>query len=457
LPKPTSPLKVTALAASAQPGGTERVLLDFANRAFEHDVALRVLTPREGPLVNILNKIGVPAQVVPASQLLLRGSQREGRLWTLPPALLSLAGWSRQLAAHPFVREAAVIYSVAFKTHVAATLARLHPSVWHLHEYPPTRTGWIWRQLMHRVPDRMIAVSDAVGEAWGRPGDIHFAADHAAPDEHGKREAENGKRLMVVRNGVNLDRFKPRERTGWIHDELGIPRDHRLIGMPGVFARWKGHLEVLEAFGAIAQELPDVHLVIVGGSIYDTAAEERYGATLKQATGEWETTSPSGGKWEAVEGSGEWQVPQGSGSGTEDVGESFPRVHMLPFQREIELAYPEFDVAVHYSLRPEGFGRVVVEAMACGVPIVAADEGGPREILGGGIGPRREAGWLAEPRNPAALARILRSALSLPTDVLRSVGAAGRIRAEDHFSARGFAARVAQVLTDTAQIPTGPE
>jgi glycosyltransferase involved in cell wall biosynthesis len=222
--------------------------------------------------------------------------------------------------------------------------------------------------------------------------------------------------------------------------------------MPGVFARWKGQLEVLEAFGAIAAEFPDVHLVIVGGSIYDTAAEEQYGETLRRATGEWEIATSSGGRWEAVERSGEWQIPP---QGDVDDGEAlpasrFPRVHMLPFQREIELTYPEFDVAVHYSLRPEGFGRVVVEAMACGVPIVAADEGGPQEILGGGIGPRREAGWLVEPRNPAALARILRSALGLPREVLRSIGAAGRVRAEDHFSARGFAARVARVLTETA-------
>jgi len=57
----TLPLRVTALAASAQLGGTERVLLDFAARAFEHDVVLRVLTPKDGPLIDILNQIGVPA------------------------------------------------------------------------------------------------------------------------------------------------------------------------------------------------------------------------------------------------------------------------------------------------------------------------------------------------------------------------------------------------------------
>ncbi len=442
----TTPLKVTALAASAQLGGTERVLLDFANRAFEQDVALRVLTPRDGPLVTILNKIGVPAEVVEAPEILLRASQREGRLWSLPPALLAMRRWAKQLAAHPFVADAEVFYSVAFKTHVAATLARLHPVLWHLHEFPPARTGWVWRRVAGRAPDSMVAVTDAVAEAWKRDG-----------------------RVAVVHNGVNLDRFRPRDRTGWIHEQLGIPADHRLIGMPAVFARWKGQLEVLEAFARIADELPDVHLVIVGGSIYDTVAEREYGAELERATGEFLIQTPSGGVWEPLEpGSGEWRVPtsesgeggsaEGSPASTaEDTGGTgpvpgtrLPRVHMMPFQREIELAYPEFELTVHYSLRPEPFGRVVVESMACGVPIVAADEGGPCEIVGDGIGPRREGGWLAPPRDPASLARILSSALGLPTEVLQSVGAAGRIRAEDHFSARAFSARLAGVLKETA-------
>ena len=464
-----TPLRVTALAASAQLGGTERVLLDFANRAFEHDVALRVLTPRDGPLVTILNKIGVPAETVPAPERLLRGSQREGGLWSLPPALLAMRGWAKRIANHPFVTDAEVVYTIAFKTHVAGALARLHPVVWHLHEFPPSKTGWVWRMLMGRVPDRMIAVSDAVGEAWGGPGEVLYADEGKRPG-NGKRET-TGKRIVVVRNGVNLDRFQPRERTGWIHDALAIPREHRIIGMPAVFARWKGQLEVLEAFAQIADEFPDAHLVIVGGSIYDTVAERQYGEQLEHATGEWEFTTSSGGKWEAVEGSGEWRVPAeqtepgdagnrktgnvgppgtGKGGSGPIPGTCLPRVHILPFQKEIELAYPEFEFTIHYSLRPEPFGRVIVESMACGVPIVAADEGGPREIVGDGIGPRREAGWLAEPRNPTELARILRSALSLPTEVLGSIGAAGRERAEDNFSSRAFSAGLAEVLKETA-------
>ena len=377
------------------------MLLDFANLAFEHDIALRVLTPCDGPLVEILNKIGVEAQVVQAPRKLLRGSQQPGSLGSIPGALWGLRAWSRKLVRHPFIRDADVVYSVSFKPNVALGIRHVHPMLWHIHEFPPATTGRIWRMLAKRLPDAVVVNSAVVGEAWTQSEDGAF-----------------GDRVTVLRNGVNLDRFRPRQPGGWIHRELRLPPEARLVGMPAVFARWKGQFEVIDAFDLIRDEFPDTHLVLIGGSIYDTVAEERYGWELKSRV---------------------------------ERDHSAKRVHLLPFQREIELTYPEFCLAVHYSLRPEPFGRVITEAMACGVPVIAADEGGPVDILGEGIGARREAGWLAKPRQPEELARILRSALRLPHEVLASVGDAGRHRAEDVFSARKFAKDLSNVLKGVAK------
>jgi len=302
-------VRITAVAASAQLGGTERVLLDFAARAFEHDLNLRVLTPRDGPLIAILNEIGVPAQVVPASERMLAGSQRAGHLWSLPGSIAGLIAWARALDRHEFFEDADAIYTVAFKAHLAVAWLRRHPAVWHLHEYPPALTGTGWRVLSRYLPDAVIANSEATARAWMG-------------------------RATVVPNGVDLDRFHPRPRSSWIHERLGIPRSHRIVGMPAVFARWKGQIEVIKAFSAIRNPLSDVHLVFVGGSIYDTVSEREYGDELVAAI------------------SGE-------------------RIHLLPFQPKIELVYPEFDLVLHYSLRPEPFGRVILEAMASGVPVIA--------------------------------------------------------------------------------------
>jgi glycosyltransferase involved in cell wall biosynthesis len=414
------------------------MLLDFANRAFEHDIALRVITPLKGPLVQILKNIGVPTEVVPAPELMLKGSDQVKRISSFPPAAAGLWRWARILRKHEFIRDADVAYSTSFKAHLALAIARRHPVVWHLHEFPPEGMSRMWSWLAGRVPEAVVANSHVVGEAWKKQG-----------AGSGKRGAAD--RFVVIPNGINLDRFKPAARTFWIHERLGIPRDHKIIGMPSVLARWKGQMEVIKAFGEIADEFQDVHLVIVGGSIYDTLAERAYAKELsvevdRAATGEWQVVTMGSGD-PAV------NVERGAGGGepaAEPPRSLLPRVHMLPFQSKIENTYPEFDLAVHYSTRPEPFGRVVVEAMACGIPVVAANEAGPIEILGGGIGQRREAGWLAEPRDPAALAQTLRSALNLPTEVMHSIGEAGRRRAEDYYSWRRFAADVAGVLKGAA-------
>ncbi len=410
---------MTAVAASAQLGGTERVLLDFAARAFEHDVALRVLVPKSGPLVDILNELGVPTQVVPASARLLRGSQRPGALISLPFAIAGLKAWGRALLAHPFVRDTDVLYSVAFKAHVA-TAPWDGPIVWHLHEFPPALTGLFWKQLARRTPAALIANSQAVGVAWGGRHDGMTERRNGGRTEgmsispSFRPSVLPSLRLSVIPNGVDLDRFRPRERTFWMHDRLGIPHDDRLIGMPAVLARWKGQLEVLDAFAQAGDQLPEAHLVFVGGSIYDTAAERAYERVLRTAIGQRRR-------------------------------DGVDRVHLVPFQAKIELVYPELDLAVHYSTRPEAFGRVVLEAMACAVPIIAAAEGGPREVV-------TEGGWLVEPRNPEALAAAMVGALGMAPDSLRQLGAQGRVRAEDHYSARRFAREVAEVMWEVKSV-----
>jgi glycosyltransferase involved in cell wall biosynthesis len=379
-------LRVTAITVSAELGGTERVLLDFAARAFESDILLRVLAPRHGPLIRILGELGVPAEVAPGPATMVHESRAGRRLVAGSLALPGLRAWARRLRRHPLMRDADVVYSVAFKAHLA-TIGAAAPVVWHLHEFPPSVTAPLWKVLA-RQPAALIANSQAVARAWGR----------GAP----------ARQITTVPNGVDLDRFQPRERTGWIHEHLGIPRDAPLIGMPAVLARWKGQLAVLDAFAAIADQFPAAHLVFVGGVVYGTAAERAFERDLLNAI----TARRLGGP---------------------------AHIHRLAFQPKVELVYPELDAVVHYSTRPEPFGRVVLEGMACGIPVLAAAEGGPREILTDG-------GWLVEPRNPAALARALAVALRLPPETRKEIGQQGRVRAEDRYSARRFAREVGGVL-----------
>jgi len=169
-----------------------------------------------------------------------------------------------------------------------------------------------------------------------------------------------------------------------------------------------------EAFERAAAELPYAHLVLVGGPIYDTAAERGYGEELVRRVG------------------------RSSLPGTGAPRPLTDRIHFVKFQEEPWRLYPEFDLVVHFSTRPEPFGRVIVEAMACGRPVIAAAAGGPTEIVEDGV-----TGWLTEPGDVPALSRRMIEAFAADTT---SVGTAARRRAETSFSADRYAAEVARVL-----------
>jgi len=400
---PGAPIRVACVSVSAALGGSEWVLLDFASRAQASGIDATVVLPKAGPLGDALAAVGVPVVIAPADAALLEMTQRA---MLTPDGLLrfgrGIARWSGEIARAlqpltPAGERAPLLYSNGFKAHLACALVRGPRHVWHLHEFPPDRLAIAWRALSAALPDARIANSEAVAAAW---------------------EMSGLARPSVVANGVDLARFAPAPKSWWIHDQLGLDHGARLIGMPAVFARWKGHLKVVEAFERAATRLDDVHLVLVGGPIYDTTAEKGYAEELVR------------------------RVRRSSSGGTKAEPLS-DRIHFLKFHPEPWRLYPEFDLVVHFSTRPEPFGRVIAEAMASGVPVIAADAGGPREIVEDGV-----TGWRVPPGDVQALAAKMVEMMQADTGPMRT---AARHAAEERFSADRFAREVAQVLRRVAE------
>lgn len=163
-------------------------------------------------------------------------------------------------------------------------------------------------------------------------------------------------RVAVLRNGVDLDRFRPLDRDA-ARAAFGV--SGKVILSVGNIIELKGHHLVLEAL----QELLDWTLMIAGDGP-DRAWLERLAGTL------------------GVTG----------------------RVHFLGAMRQEDLvwAYNAADVLVLASRR-EGMPNVVLEALACGTPVVATAVGGVAEVL---EAPR--VGRLVGMRTPAAIAAALR-------------------------------------------------
>jgi glycosyltransferase involved in cell wall biosynthesis len=195
------------------------------------------------------------------------------------------------------------------------------------------------------------------------------------------------RQATVIPNAVDLELFQPSEKA---HRES----NGRLrVGFAGQWIARKGIQELLEAWQALKSVLPGCELHVVGG--------------------------PS--VWKNV-------------SGVMDAEEVAKRVEHME-QRELircggalpRSAMPAFwgavDVAVVPSLY-EPFGLVALEALACGVPVIASAVGGLREIVADG-----ECGLLVPPGDVGALARALR--LLLTNEPLRRRLAAGaRLRAQ---------------------------
>ncbi len=402
-PAEAGPLTVACVSVSAALGGSEWCLLDVLRHAGDHGLRAVLVVPKEGPLADQARAEGITTAVAAAPDDLLalsqRGSLGAGTLVTLVTGLRSWAAAIRRASHEALGGAPAVLYSNGFKAHLAGMFIRGPRHVWHLHEFPPEGIGLVWRALAGYLPAAAIANSRAVADAWR-------IALGAAP--------------TVVLNGVDLDRFRPSARTWWLHDSLELSHDAHLVGMPAIFARWKGHLQVVEAFEQAAARLDDAHLLLAGGAIYDTSAERGFAEELVRRVG------------------------RASVAGTPRI--LHDRIHFVKHQREPWRLYPEFDVTVHFSTRPEPFGRVVAESLACGVPPIAARAGGPVEIVDDGA-----TGWLVSLGDVAALAATMVRAVRLDAGERERMRTACRRAAEERFDARRFAAEVAGVLRRTAR------
>jgi glycosyltransferase involved in cell wall biosynthesis len=104
------------------------------------------------------------------------------------------------------------------------------------------------------------------------------------------------------------------------------------------------------------------------------------------------------------------------------------RIHIQPFRPDIGDFFRLCDIVVVPSRFAEPFGRMAIEAMACGRPVVAAAHGGLTEIITDGVN-----GRLFAPGDAAALAAVVRELIDSP-GMRHRLGAQGARDAVERFS-----------------------
>ncbi len=202
--------------------------------------------------------------------------------------------------------------------------------------------------------------------------------------------------VRVVYNPVDLHRFDPAAVDGHaIRRELGIAADASVLAVIAQLTPWKGQDDAIRTVAALSSLAPHTILLLVGsakfagsGTQFDNRAYER---TLHRLVGEL-----------------------GLGD----------RVRFLGERSDVPAVLAATDVLLLPSWR-EAFGRIAIEAMAIGVPVLASEVGGPAEIVREG-----RDGLLLPPRRPGVWAAALGQ---LVTDRERrsAMGREARERARD--------------------------
>ncbi|MGQ9685782.1 MAG: glycosyltransferase [Thiobacillaceae bacterium] len=210
-------------------------------------------------------------------------------------------------------------------------------------------------QAVFQQADKVIAVADSLRQ---------LALSLGLPADKG----------IVVGNGVDTTRFQPVDRQT-ARARCKLPAQAKVLVTVGALVERKGFHRVIDCLPALMAQHPDLYYLIVGGA------------------------SPEGD----MEAELRAQVAR--------LGLS-ERVRFLGPVPPEDLKWPlsAADVFV-LATRNEGWANVILEAMACGLPVVATDVGGNREVVA-----RESLGSIVPSSDQAALTRALDEALARDWD-----------------------------------------
>jgi glycosyltransferase involved in cell wall biosynthesis len=363
-------LRVVYLDHCALLSGGELALLRLLPALDEVDA--HVVLAQDGPLVPKLLEAGISVEVVPMPEGARDVHRDRVRVGRLPVAqALQAIGYTCRLAWHLRRLRPDVVHTNSLKAAlyggVAGRLAGV-PVVWHVRDriaddYLPPAAVRIVKVLARHLPNAVIGNSRATIETLGPT---------PAPQ-------------TVVPSPVRLRSrsVRPTQATSERNPRQGMQR----IGMVGRLAPWKGQHLFLAAFADTFRDSA-VEAVLVGCALF---GEADYEAELRA---------------------------QVTGLGLDG------RVEFRGFRDDVVAELERLDIVVHASVTPEPFGQVVVEAMAMGLPVVAADAGGPAEIVDNGVN-----GLLFPSGDVQALGRAL-ARLSTDAGLRQCLAAAAKERAK---------------------------
>jgi glycosyltransferase involved in cell wall biosynthesis len=378
-----APLRVLFVQTSMPVGGAETLLVNLVRRLDPKRFAPEVVCLKEpGPLGELLAEEGYPVhlgllagkfdlRVLPRLVALLRRRRIDAVVTVGAGDKMFWGRLAARLAGVPVVASA------------------LHSTGW------PDGVGRLNR-LLTPLTDAFIAVAEPHGRFL-----VEF-------------ERFPKRKVRVIPNGVDTDRFAPAPHASAVREELGVGPTTPLVGILAALRPEKNHELFVRAAARVRQVFPEALFVVVGEGP-ERGTIERIGDEL----GLYDPAKPASGS-----------------------------LRLLGNRSDVPAVLAALDVLTltsHNEANPVS----ILEAMSCGIPVVATDVGSVAESVVEG-----QTGYLVAAGDEAALAERV---VGLVSDQLlaKGLGAAGRRRVLERSSLEVMVGGYERLLTELYQQKTG--
>lgn len=226
-----------------------------------------------------------------------------------------------------------IVHSHMYRANTPATILKFfNPHLRVIGHYHNVDTWESWRQLKL---DQWLA----------RKRDLNLAVSHAVRQNVIQHLRLPPEKIMTLHNGVDTNEFHPVSLEEWrlIRKELSWPEEAVIITMVARLVRQKNHRFVIENASELLRDNSQTFFVFVGSGPEEAALRE-----LTRARG--------------LEN----------------------HIIFLGTREDVSRILAASDISILPSSK-EGFSNTVLESMACGLPVVASDVGGIREIIDHGL------------------------------------------------------------------------
>jgi glycosyltransferase involved in cell wall biosynthesis len=400
--------RILFIESAPQAGGSTISLFELARRLNRAEFEPLVLLCASNPHADRFAQAGIT--VLPTR------SYCSARTPAYAPALAKArrsrwAGWLRSnrvtravwRASGLAVRTLTLTWPLARQ--VSTIIRRQHIDLVHLNDAPELHKAGIIASRMAGVPCvchvRSMPPLDTLDRFLARWVARYVFISHAVESDQ-RRKGLQPRAGVVIHNALDLSAYAALDRAA-ARRAFGLADDDLVVGMMGRIEPWKGQRDLLAAVSTLAPQFPRLRCLIAGTPELD-------------------------GQW--------YQDELVALVRSLNLGEI---VRFVGYQSDVPGFMAALDVVAHASVQPEPFGRVLIEGMAAGLPVVAANAGGVPEIVLDG-----ETGLLVSPGQPAELAAALARLLA---DRERAIaqGQRGRERATALFAIESHVAAVERV------------